>query len=379
MTWFGRPRGKRGLWRGGGRLGLLHGRLDRKEASIKLLLRVLVVVRLHHHLGNFVRGLLLLLHLDRGHLLLGGDRLRRLPLGGNKSSETGTCCRFRPWLGGWQNLLLLDFFHHLHLLVLVHPAVIFNLAQLHELGVHIFHLDINHLPEPSEVHGGGLLIPLAELAVVHQARKLMESLGHDESALTDRRANCTLYLFINEMRIGTQLFVPLVANLGDPLSLGDQQLPEIRNRAMLHMRLLLPDLLLLLHCHLFLVLLIQLLYHILAPILAQLWHLVPHDHHLVPHNPLLRGEVFFSDLLLRLALLLQPAKRGLDSRSSKRSESGAGFFPSLWVNLIDDFLLLLRPRDLVTALRGDEMTMDSAVSFLLEGVLKLVGAPNRFS
>ena len=30
-------------------------------------------------------------------------------------------------------------------------------------------------------------------------------------------------------------------------------------------------------------------------------------------------------------------------------------------------------------LRGDEMTMDSAASFLLEGVLKLVGAPNRFS
>ena len=41
----------------------------------------------------------------------------------------------------------------------------------------------------------------------------------------------------------------------------------------------------------------------------------------------------------------------LDSRSSKRSESGAGLFPSLWVNLVDDFLLLLRPRDLVTALR----------------------------
>ena len=30
-------------------------------------------------------------------------------------------------------------------------------------------------------------------------------------------------------------------------------------------------------------------------------------------------------------------------------------------------------------LRGDEMTMESAASFLLEGVLKLVGAPNRFS
>ena len=30
-------------------------------------------------------------------------------------------------------------------------------------------------------------------------------------------------------------------------------------------------------------------------------------------------------------------------------------------------------------LRGDEITMDSAASFLLEGVLKLVGAPKRFS
>ena len=69
----------------------------------------------------------------------------------------------------------------------------------------VHHLDINHLPEPSEVHGGRLLLPLAELTVIHQARKLkktfksqgltavrldlMESLGHNESALTYRRAN----------------------------------------------------------------------------------------------------------------------------------------------------------------------------------------------
>ena len=80
-----------------------------------------------------------------------------------------------------------------------------HLRSIHGASVTVHYLDINHLPEPSEVHGGGLLLPLAELTVIHQARKLkktfksqgltavrldlMESLGHNESALTYRRAN----------------------------------------------------------------------------------------------------------------------------------------------------------------------------------------------
>merc|ERR1719341_1392922 len=78
------------------------------------------------------------------------------------------------------------------------------------------------------------------------------------------------------------------------------------------------------------------------------------------------------------------SRSGLDSRSSKRSESGAGLFPSLCVSL-EAFLLLLRPRDFVTALRGDEMIMDSVslAAFLLallgslEGVLKALGTAEK--
>ena len=40
-----------------------------------------------------------------------------------------------------------------------------------------------------------------------------------------RAFSAHLYLFINELRIRTQLLFPFVANLGDPVSLGDQQIP----------------------------------------------------------------------------------------------------------------------------------------------------------
>ena len=49
------------------------------------------------------------------------------------------------------------------------------------------------------------------------------------------------------------------------------------------------------------------------------------------------------------------------------------------IALFNAELFRLRKMLRIFNLRGDEMTMDSAASFLLEGVLKLVGAPNSFS
>ena len=49
------------------------------------------------------------------------------------------------------------------------------------------------------------------------------------------------------------------------------------------------------------------------------------------------------------------------------------------IALFNAELFRLRKMLRIFNLRGDEMTMDSAASFLLEGVLKLVGAPERFS
>ena len=77
------------------RLGLLDRRLHGEEHAIKGLLRLLVVLR--HDLGDSemvgrrLLHLVLLLLGGGGVLLgvLGGDRLRSFPLGGDQSSEAG--------------------------------------------------------------------------------------------------------------------------------------------------------------------------------------------------------------------------------------------------------------------------------------------------
>ena len=51
----------------------------------------------------------------------------------------------------------------------------------------VTYLEVNHLPETLEVGGRRLLFSRVELAVVHQARELLEPLGHQQLGLAHHR------------------------------------------------------------------------------------------------------------------------------------------------------------------------------------------------
>ena len=61
----------------------------------------------------------------------------------------------------------------------------------------IHNLEVDHVPEPAEVHGRCLLLPSRKLAVVQETRELTKPLTLHQSGLADDTANVSL----NELKV----------------------------------------------------------------------------------------------------------------------------------------------------------------------------------
>ena len=66
------------------------------------------------------------------------------------------------------------------------------------------HLEVDHVPEPLEVHDGGLLLACAVGAALDQPGELLEAalLVHQEARLTDRRPDLPSHLLVRGRRRG---------------------------------------------------------------------------------------------------------------------------------------------------------------------------------